>query len=476
MRTNGTAVQPLSSLPAVLVAGAALLLVASLARPVRAQPLPHAHTVSTERLGVWEGYTLRGHRIAAAFVSDAFRRPSEEGYAERVELDVVGPAHRWSVRCTTAAGRFLAFSMVCDLLREDGVVSATLLYGAELRGLLHTADAELRITSRFFNTELLELDLTRTDGSRAASWAWRGLRFGFPAELRTAEEQGPEADLATLAALTTLFVSGNVSDPNVVAPPPVSRLDAYPLVPAAPPANPDAATTYDLLLARGAVREAMLLRLHREDARAIDRRGGAYVERHPATPRIAMGLVIGGEFLPDPEGAPRSLGGANLDVLAGARSGRLLFSVTLGLRTGAVDTARFAEVVGVSSVGGAGFTFSAEGRYAIELPLSLEAVLGLQLGARLRFIDVGDWPELDGAIQWGFALAPILGLQIPIWGINDLGSRALLALEGVPEWRFWADPSVSAPAGAESAGARLANALSGQDVGIRVQLGLRLEL
>ncbi len=139
-------------------------------------------------------------------------------------------------------------------------------------------------------------------------------------------------------------------------------------------------------------------------------------------------------------------------------------------------TARFAEAVGVPSVGGAGFSLSIEGRYVVALPLSLEAVFGVQLGGRLRFVDVGGWPELDGATQWGFSVAPILGMQLPIWRINDLGSRALLALEGVPEWRFRADPRISAPATDFVTRDRLAAALSGTELGVRIQMGIRLEL
>jgi hypothetical protein len=454
----------------------AALIVTGVAHTARAQPTPGEHTVSYERVGVWRGYTLRGHRIASAFVSDSFARPGEDGYAERVEFEVAGPERRWAVRCTGATGRFLEFSLACELLPEDGGPPAFLVYGAGLNGVLHGPEGALHITSRFVNTELLELDFTRPDGTRAASWGWRGIRFGFPVALRVDSAQGPEVDLVTLAALTTLFLSGDATAPNIVAPQGAGRLDAYPLIPAERRARADAGAALAWLTQRGALREARLLRLHLDDARAIDREGGAFVERHPSAGRIAVGFVGGAEFLPDPGGTPRSLGGANLDVLAGFRVGPLLLSLTMGLRTGAIDTARFAGAVGVPSIGGAGFALSIEGRYVVALPLSLEAVLGVQLGGRLRFVDVGGWPEFDGATQWGFALAPILGMQLPIWRINDLGSRALLALEGVPEWRFWADPRISAPATDFVTRDRLAAALSGTDLGVRIQMGIRLEL
>jgi hypothetical protein len=445
-------------------------------RTARAQSGPEEHVLSAERLGVWRGYALRGHRIEAAFVSDGFERPGEDGYAERVEFEVAGPERRWSVRCTGTTGRFLEFSLACELLPEDGGPPAVLVYGTGLNGVLHGPDGALQIASQFVNTELLELDFTRPDGTRAARWGWRGIGFGMPVSLRVETARGPELDLITIAALTTLFLSGDVTNANVIAPRRSSRLDSYPLVPAAGRARTDASAALAWLTQRSALREAALLRAHLDDARAIDRAGGAFVERYPSAARIALGFVAGGEFLPDPGGTPRSLGGANLDVLAGARVGPLLLSLTMGLRTGSIDTARFAEALGVSAVGGAGFTLSIEGRYVLALPLTLEAVLGLQVGARLRFVDVGGWPEFDGATQWGFALAPILGLQLPIWDINDLGSRAVLALEGVPEWRFWADPGISAPAADFVTRDQLAAALSGTDLGVRIQLGIRLEL
>lgn len=443
----------------------------------RAQAPPHVYDLDYERIGTWEGYSLNGHRITAAYVSDPIHWPDQEGFSELVEMDVSGPNHGWNVRCSFDYGTFLVFSATCDFVPDDGSTAATLVVGSDLQGHLLGDETDLRVTSDFFNTELLQLFFERSDGSRFAAWKWKGLRRGYPSELTTSSPGGEPLELTTLSVLSMLLLSSQVTTPNLTAPRSANRLDSFPVVERGPRVDRGQYAALALLERRGAATEAQLLRRHLDDSRGIDRRGGAWVERHPWTPRIAMGLHGGVSFLPDPSGTPRGIGGGSLDVVGGLRLHRLLLTLVMGLRFGVIDERSFASRVGTSAMSSAGLALAFEARYALPLGLSpLEGLLGLSAGGQLRLVDVAGWGDTGGVVQLGATLGPIVGFQIPIWKVNDLGSRLLIALEGIPEWSFWRSPSVTPPPGAEEEADRLSRALSGRELTVRAQLGLRLEL
>ena len=462
---------------AALCLGAPALSAAQDTAPVPAPlaALPVLHTLDWDRPGVWAGYTLNGHRIEAAFVSDPLTEPGRAGFGELVALDVVGPSRRWAVRCAFGYGGLAEFTMACDFVPDDGGTPATLVLDTSTRGYL-LGDAPLDVTANFFNLQGLELQFSSPEGAPVAQWAWRGLQFGYPQVLSTTAPSVPAHEVATLAVLASLLRGSAPTEPNVVAPSTGNRLDSYPVVARGPRAVPAQRAALATLEARGATHEADLLRRFLDETRGIDRQGGAFLERNPSTPRVVLGLQGGVHFAPDPEGAPGGLSGGSVEVVGGARLDRLVLTVAMGLHIGAVDAPRFANASGVPDLASVNFSLGFQTRYALPLVGGLEGVVGLVVAGRLRLVSVTGWAEADGARQLGFAVGPIVGLQYPLWALNDLGSRLVFAVEGIPEWSFWGTPKLTSPEGTEAQADRLKQGLSGGDLGVRAQVGFRLEL
>jgi hypothetical protein len=363
--------------------------------------------------------------------------------------------------------------------------------GGHVRG-----PVELDVAWRAQDLAVLALSFARPDGARVAEWSV-GARdalgsSGFiPAggDLITALQEGGlrllvhTSDAATdeaieLAALMTLLHSSTLEDPNVVparADTVAIPLDAYPL--ASGPAEPD--PTLDALIAAvdaaGARGEAALLRAHASPGRRIDRGAGPYVVRHPGAARVAVGLSFTTGAQPSPDGPPGAFGGGRVEVFGGVRIRALLLGLTFGLGVAPLDGAAFAASAGVAGVGSALFSVGLDARYAVPLFAGVEGVLGLGVTARLRLTDVTGWTD-GAAAQFGLGVAPVVGLQAPLWRANALGTRLVLALEGAPEIGFWQAPGVRGPVGQEASAARLDAALSGTDVGVALRVGLRFEL
>jgi hypothetical protein len=152
------------------------------------------------------------------------------------------------------------------------------------------------------------------------------------------------------------------------------------------------------------------------------------------------------------------------------------FAFSAALHPGEVAAGSYRTLSGQPRLSSGGFSLGLQVRVSQRIVGDLEAALGLAVAARARFVDVAGWGEADGAVQLGAALAPILNLQYPIWKVNDLGTRTLVTLDGSPEWRFWSNPRVNAPANAAAAEASLRQALSSNDMAVRLNLGVRFEL
>lgn len=441
-------------------------------QPIRA--VPEVHTLQWERLGEWRGYSLNGHEIRALYISDSIRWPGEEGFGQILEMDVAGPTRTWAVRCSFNYGRRFQFDAACDFVPNDGASASTLVLGSDTEGYV-VGETELDVSWKFFNLEALQLFFARPNGSRVASWSYE-VRRGNPLQLTLNAPNPEERELASLVILAMLPLDNAVTTPNLVAPKASYRLDSYPLIAGAPREDRGQRAALARLDERGATRASALLRRHLGDSRRIDRSSEPYVKRDPWTLRPAGGLHGGVTFAPDPDGAPRGIGGGNVEMLAGVRSNYLLFGVSMGLHPGELDAGRFRSIVEGRGVGSAGFSLGLQARAARPIVGDLEGVIGLAVAGRLRLVDVAGWGESAGASQFGGSLAPLLGLQYPVWKMNDLGSRVLLTLEGRPEWQFWGKPGITAPPDASAAAERLKQGLSGSDVAIRTSFGFRFEL
>lgn len=455
-----------------------LLFVTSINPAFAQQPTQAAtevHALQWKRLGEWKGYSLNHHEIKALYVSDSIRWPGEEGFGQIVEMDVAGPTRNWAVRCSFNYGTLLEYRAACDFVPSDGTPASTLVLGSDTKGYLLGA-TELDVSWKFFNLEALQLFFARPNGSQeVASWSYE-VRLGYPLELTLHAPTPEEGELATLAILAMLPLDSAVTTPNLKAPQASARLDSYPLIAGAPREDRGQRAALARLDERGAARGSAILRRHLEDSRRIDRNGEPYVKRHPWTPRVAFGLQGGVTFAPDQNGAPRGIGGGNIEMFAGARFNYLVFALSMGIHLGEVDGRSFGVLVDRSGVESAGFSLGLQARATRRFAGDLEGVIGLAIAARLRFVDVPGWGEATGATQLGGSLAPIVGLQYPLWKMNDLGSRVLLTLEGRPEWRFWGKPGVTAPPDSTAAAERLKQGLSGSDWAIRTNLGLTFEL
>jgi hypothetical protein len=466
----------------------AAIFVALLAATPAGADGPATRTLEWDELGRWRGYRLGDLRIEDAFVSEPIPREGP-GYEVLLELDLRGRDGRLrAARCTwTYAGTLWRLSLACDARTEGSDVRTTLVLEEGGRGRVR-GPVTLELVWRAQNLEVLALDFARPGGARVGEWSAAGLdgaRFdlndvalGGGRRLVVFTRDAALDEALELAALVTLFRSHALEDPNLIparAETVATPLDAYPVVSA--PAATDAGL--EALIAEveaaGAGQEASLLRTHVGARRRIDRGAGAWVERHPETPRVAIGLHLGSGFAPGPDGPPGGFGGVRVEVFGGVRIRALLLGLTFGLGVAPIDGGAFAAAAGVGGVGSALFSVGGEARYTLPLFASLEGVLGLGVAARLRLTDVTGWPE-GGASQFGLAVAPIVGLQVPLWRANALGTRLVLGLEGAPEVSFWRGPGVRGPAGQEASAARLDAALSGTDVGVAVRFALRFEL
>jgi hypothetical protein len=453
------------------------LLLATWVTPAFAQPTQAAqevHALQWKRLGEWKGYSLNGHEINALYISDSIRWLGEEGFGQILEMDVAGPTRTWAVRCSFKYGVRFQYDAVCDFVPSDGTSASTLVLGSDTKGYL-LGEAELDVSWNFFNGEALQLFFGRPNGSQVASWSYE-FRIGNPLQLTLHAPNPEERELASLAVLAMLPLDDAATTPNLVAPKASNRLDSYPLIAGAPREDRGQRAALARLDERGATRASALLRRHLGDSRRIDRSSEPYVKRHPWSLRPAFGLHGGVTFAPDPDGAPRGIGGGNVEMLAGVRLNYLMFGVSMGLHPGELDAGRFRSIVEGRGVGSAGFSLGLQARAARPIVGDLEGVIGLAVAARLRLVDVAGWGEGAGASQIGGSLGPILGLQYPIWKMNDLGSRVLLTLEGRPEWQFWGKPGSTAPPDASVAAERLKQGLSGSDLAIRTSFGFRFEL
>lgn len=455
------------------------LLLATWVTPAFAQQsteaAPEVHALQWERLGEWKGYSLDGHEIKALYVSDSIRWPGEEGFGEILEMDVAGPTRAWAVRCSFNYGVRFQYEAACDFVPSDGTSASTLVLGRDKKGYL-LGETELDVSWKFFNLEALQFFFARPNGSQVASWSYE-VRLGNPQQLTLHAPNPEERELASLIVLAMLPLDvAAATTPNLVAPKASNRLDSYPLIAGAPREDRGQRAALARLDERGVARASALLRRHLGDSRRIDRSSEPYVKRDPWSLRPAFGLHGGVTFAPDPDGAPRGIGGGNVEMLAGVRSNYLLFGLSMGLHPGELDAGRFRSIVEGRGVGSASFSVGLQARAARPIWGDLEGVIGLAVAARLRLVDVAGWGEGAGASQFGGSLAPLLGLQYPVWKMNALGSRVLLTLEGRPEWQFWGKPGITAAPDASAAAERLKQGLSGSDLAIRTNFGFRFEL
>jgi hypothetical protein len=414
------------------------------------------HKLDWVHLGEWKGYSLNGLEVEALYVSDPVRSPSENRFSEIVEMGVKAKERRWAVRCTLGSRR--TFEAACDFASDDGRPASTLVLTDDGQGhLLGATDLDVthESNSRDFDDIALQLTFRRHDGAGTASWA----RSTFSRSKLTVNGLAPEERaLVTLSILAMLPISQHGG-----------RLDSYPVVAGARPPDRGQLATLAQLEAKGSKNAAPLLREHLESTLHINRKGGTYVERHPGTPRIAMGVQGGPSFAP--AGSPQ---GGSVGMLGGVRTNQVLFALTFGLHLGEMHRERFPGLD--NSIGpSAGFSFGLLVLAAQPIIGDLEGALGLEVAARLRVVNVTGWSEPYGTRQAGGSLAPIIGLQYPIWKMNKQGSRMLLTLDGRPEFRLWARPGITAPPNATGVEA-LRQGLSENDCALRTQLGLRFEL
>lgn len=469
------------------IAAAIPLALVLVANSAAAQPPPPAaneasttslHPLSWETLGRWPGYGLNGYQIEEAFVSEPFA-VGTAGFAELLELVVRSPQNgRREVRCTfTYSGLLWGFTMACDVRAEGPEVRTTFALLEGGRGRVR-ASANLEVHWQARNLEALELSFRRPGGTLVGELvADPGRALGGPA-LALYGPSDAESEAMALLALSSLFLNSTVREPNLVpvdATTVAPRLDAY--RPTRARTEEDAGVEGLLAEAEGEGQgdEAWLLRSHFRSDLRIDRALGPYIQRNPGAARVAMGLQMTTGFQPGPEGSAGPWSGGRLEVVGGLRIQDLSFLLTLGLGLGAIDSAAFAAAAGVSDVESALFSFGLETRYALPPLLTVEGVVGLGIAGRLRLTDVAEWPG-GGSHQLGLALAPMVGVQLPIWEPNDLGTRLLVALEGSPEFTFWQDPTVRPAAAQEAEANRLAAALSGADFALSIRLGVRFEL
>jgi hypothetical protein len=430
------------------------------------EPGPRVHTLAWDRVGVWKGHALGPHRIEAFAASDRFQR--EDGSAPGAwttlfELTVAGPDRSHAVRCAFDFGPADRLAGACDLVPSDGGAPAALVFAPGQRGRLLRGETELEVEATFLVTEALRLRLLRPDGTLVASWA-QGL-IPKP-ELVAHARDGGEEELAALVTLTMLPLGLEGLNGFGLRDARAFFLDTYPLVERGPREDAGPRALVARLEARGARAEASLLARHLAETRTLDLAAGTYLERHPWHPRVMGGVYGGSSWSPD-DGALR---GGRAAVLGGVR----LAALTLGLSLG-FGVEGPGPVVGLGfDVERLTFAFGLEGRYAHPLFGALEGVVGVSAAASLRVTSVPSWGEGLGATQVGARLGPIVGLQAPVWAINDAGSRLVLAFEGVPEWGLWASPNVTAPPGV--AGDPVREALSRNDFALRLHVLARFEL
>jgi hypothetical protein len=413
---------------------------------------PEERKLDWKTLGEWRGYSLNGHEIQSLHISDPFQSFGQ--MRELVELEVTGPLRTWAIRCTLS--QRAPVEAACEFVPSDGGPASVLVLDGDAHGDV-LGQATLRVAYDYFNTEELRLYFSRPDGTRVAAWT-RGL-FETRRRLVMNQQTREEEELMTLCALALLPATTAIADS------PGQRLDSYPRTAASPREARGQQAALQQLEARGASKAASLLKLHLDDLHQIHREGGAYITRHPGTARILGGLYAG-PSLHTP--------GVSVSMSAGFRTNRISFALTMGLHVGEVRNQRFATLDGGIRAS-AGFSFGLQIATSRSLVGDLEGTLGLEIAARVRFVELNGWTDLEGATQAGGSLAPFVGLQYPVWNMNKFGSRMLLTLEGGPEGRLWTKPGITAPP-TSNAVEPLRQGLSDSDWAVRTRLGIRFEL
>ena len=438
-----------------------------------------AHQLGWDRLGVWSGYRLAGQRIEQAFVSEGRPLETAKAWQRVIETDIAGSSRMWNNRCVLTHRGMYELDLSCTFAGA-GLEPASLTLVHRGRGghgrIL--GPVHLQVAGNLFNLEVFEFTFADLAGDETARWQVESLLRARAESLRFAEHATAlERELLAVIVLTAQLIDVEEMARAPSRTPSGGVLDAYLLR-----TDWTGATRAELqrhaeqLLALGAPSHAALLREHARANLAIDRRSGPLILRKPSTPRIFGGLHGGVTATADPDGAPQGIGGGSIEVVGGVRLHNLSIQLDMGLLPGVVDHGSLASAAGVTGVDSAAFSLGLQMRYMMLSSSTIELFIGASAALRLRFVDVVEWGATDGALQVGVAVAPRVGLQTPLWRLNDLGSRVLLYAEFVPEWSFYSSPNVTGPVGTEVAQWLLQEALEGRELSLRMLVGLRFEL